>query len=64
VHGYEHNVTYNIPFVYILLCTVHLFIVKSTLIKKKMLNVSFDNNSDIYGLLFAESMFICCGLIW
>jgi hypothetical protein len=31
--------------------------------KKRILSVSFENNSDIYGLLFVESMFICCGLI-
>ena len=62
VHGYERTVTYNISFVYTLLCTAHLFIVKSTLIKM-ILSVSFENNSDIYGLLFVESMFICCGLI-
>jgi len=30
---------------------------------KKILSVSIENNSDIYGLLFVESMFICCGLI-
>ena len=31
--------------------------------RKKILSVPFENNSDIYGLLFVESMFICCGLI-